>query len=440
MEPTPKAFKFRGVVEGFYGQPWSHHERLISLDYFKSFGMNLYIIGPKDASWQRLSWREPFDEDFLEEANELVAKGNQLGIQVTYSLSPGLSVIYSSVEDRTIVLEKFKQIASLGVTHFCLMWDDIDWELQDARDKIQYQYIEDGQSDFTNWVYQELITCREDISFTLCPMIYWGRNSNPYIKQLASNLNANVNIMWTGRQIRSEYLDTSDAIIFESDAGRSPFYWDNFPVNNLNLRNQLHAGPYMSREDTLSQHSVGIVVNPMNQMWASLLSLSTVGRYLCDPIKYSPWEAWESSLVELFPNELDREAAKTFFASFTNSQISNDSAPELRKILHQVRIYLNNSENIDAANLLTQYAQKVRKSYLRILSPEFQWPELKIQISSWLAKWLRAAELIEEIARQITLENQISTAAKAAYLELTSDRVEIFGEVLEDFLIELQGS
>ena len=38
----------RGVVEGFYGNPWSHEVRLSLLDFYGKFKMNTYLYGPKD--------------------------------------------------------------------------------------------------------------------------------------------------------------------------------------------------------------------------------------------------------------------------------------------------------------------------------------------------------------------------------------------------------
>ena len=38
----------RGTVEGFYGTPWSHDDRISQLRFYGQFKMNTYIYGPKD--------------------------------------------------------------------------------------------------------------------------------------------------------------------------------------------------------------------------------------------------------------------------------------------------------------------------------------------------------------------------------------------------------
>ena len=45
----------RGVVEGFYGTPWSHEVRLSLIDFYGKFKMNSYLYGPKDDHYHNLS-------------------------------------------------------------------------------------------------------------------------------------------------------------------------------------------------------------------------------------------------------------------------------------------------------------------------------------------------------------------------------------------------
>ena len=53
---------FRGVVEGFYGTPWSHEARLSQFDFYGRHKMNVYIYGPKDDPYHRGHWRVPYPE------------------------------------------------------------------------------------------------------------------------------------------------------------------------------------------------------------------------------------------------------------------------------------------------------------------------------------------------------------------------------------------
>ena len=55
---------YRGVVEGFYGTPWSHETRVSLLDFYGKFKMNSYLYGPKDDPYHSSPyWRLPYPEE-----------------------------------------------------------------------------------------------------------------------------------------------------------------------------------------------------------------------------------------------------------------------------------------------------------------------------------------------------------------------------------------
>ena len=59
---------FSGVIEGFYGPPWTLAERLELFRWMSAAGLNTYLYGPKDDLKHRAIWREVYTP---EEAAEL---------------------------------------------------------------------------------------------------------------------------------------------------------------------------------------------------------------------------------------------------------------------------------------------------------------------------------------------------------------------------------
>src|SRR5882762_9841033 len=49
-----------GVIEGFYGQPWTPAERFELFDRMASWGLNTYVYAPKDDFNHRAVWREHY--------------------------------------------------------------------------------------------------------------------------------------------------------------------------------------------------------------------------------------------------------------------------------------------------------------------------------------------------------------------------------------------
>ncbi len=52
-DPVGQGFQTRGVIEGFYGPPWSHQDRLDVLRFMGREGLNTYIYAPKDDPYHR---------------------------------------------------------------------------------------------------------------------------------------------------------------------------------------------------------------------------------------------------------------------------------------------------------------------------------------------------------------------------------------------------
>lgn len=52
----------RGVIEGFYGTPFSWDARIDMTSYMGQFKMNKYVYAPKDDPYHNAQWREPYPQ------------------------------------------------------------------------------------------------------------------------------------------------------------------------------------------------------------------------------------------------------------------------------------------------------------------------------------------------------------------------------------------
>ena len=106
---TQPSFRIRGVIEGFYGTPWTHEQRKRALVHFAKWNMNSFILAPKDDPWQRFDWKTPFSSSFIDKTRELVNHANELLIELSVCVSPGLTVCYSNTEDVEALLFRYQQ-------------------------------------------------------------------------------------------------------------------------------------------------------------------------------------------------------------------------------------------------------------------------------------------------------------------------------------------
>ena len=81
----------RGVVEGFYGVPWSHETRLNMLEMMGQYKLNSFVYAPKDDPFHfGEGWYREYPEDMQREFRELVevAEANHVSFVWTVHVSP----------------------------------------------------------------------------------------------------------------------------------------------------------------------------------------------------------------------------------------------------------------------------------------------------------------------------------------------------------------
>src|SRR4029453_157266 len=109
------SFPVRGVIEGFYGNPWSHEQRLDLVDFLAAHGMNTLVYAPKDDALGRRARRQLYTGDDLGRFTDLLDRCRGQGIELVYSISPGLSIRYSDADDIEALTGKLAAVAALGV-------------------------------------------------------------------------------------------------------------------------------------------------------------------------------------------------------------------------------------------------------------------------------------------------------------------------------------
>ena len=50
--------QYRGIVEGFYGFPYSVEDRLSLMEYMKDNKLNMFVYGPKGDPYHLGNWKD----------------------------------------------------------------------------------------------------------------------------------------------------------------------------------------------------------------------------------------------------------------------------------------------------------------------------------------------------------------------------------------------
>ncbi len=294
------SFPERGIVEGFYGPPWSHQERIEVLRFEGQRGMNAYYYAPKDDPYHRKLWRDPYPADETKRLGELVETAHANFVDFCFAISPGLSMTYSSEEDFSVLTRKLESVGKLGVSCFALFLDDVPQELQNPADQARFKTLAGAHIYLVNKLNRYLKSKSPANRLTVTPTVYtneWG--SRDYIKELGAGVNSEVNMVWTGTEVASPAITVAQAREWGKLLGRKPLVWDNFPVNDGRPW-RVFLGPLRNREADLPEAVEGVVSNPMIQAHASMIPLETVADYLWNSKAYDPAKSRQHAVESQF--------------------------------------------------------------------------------------------------------------------------------------------
>jgi hyaluronoglucosaminidase len=286
------ALPWRGTIEGFYGPPWSHEERLDHLRFCARNKLNSYSYAPKDDPYHRERWREPYPPAELARLAELVRLAEDLGVRFTYTIAPGLSMIYSSPDEQRLLFAKAEQLWAVGVRSFALLFDDIPAALQHPADVAEFGAEEGAAGAAHGRVCAEFrdrfLVPRGGDRLAMAPTEYAGIERSPYRTRLAETLPQDALVWWTGCDIVVGTVSRADIDGAAAAFGRDLLLWDNFPVNDFDAT-RLFLGPLLGRSTDLDGSRLhGISANPMVQASASRLALATVADWAWNPAAYDP--------------------------------------------------------------------------------------------------------------------------------------------------------
>ncbi|MEU6143784.1 beta-N-acetylglucosaminidase domain-containing protein [Streptomyces sp. NPDC047081] len=380
----------RGVVEGFYGTPWTHAERLDQLDFYGRTKQNVYVYSPKDDPYLRAQWRDEYPAAQLAQLKELVDRADANHVRFTYALSPGLSVCYSSASDIAALTRKFASLYDIGVRSFAIPLDDISYTKWNcAADEAKFGTgggaAGAAQAYLLNEVWKAFSADHTGLQpLEMVPTEYSDLADSPYKTALREQLDPAVVVEWTGVGVIAPTITTEQVKQARTVYGHPILVWDNYPVNDY-VTSRLLLGPYTGREPGVASAATGVTANPMIQGEASRLALFTSAAYLWNPAAYDPHAAFLASVRDL----AGPSAAKwlrVFAENNYSSQLDATESPTLTKLIAAFRKAYDEDSGLDRASAalsayFTDMAATPEQLRAHLANPGF----LK-ETSAWLDK------------------------------------------------------
>ncbi len=293
VSPTGVAAQ-SGVIEGFYGVPWSFRERRQLLAALAASGLGSYLYAPKNDPLHRELWREPYPADMLDSFAALAAAAEARNVTFFVGLSPFIDYDGEAPADRAALDAKLTAFLDRGIRGLALLADDIEFETDVTVDGA----LAARQVALVNELFAAFSARYPGLRLQFVPTVYSDQRrlswpgGQAYLEGLRG-LDPAIAILWTGTDVFCDTLAAGDLDAFRAATGRAPLLWDNFWANDAGdaLFGRLLLAPWSGRGPDLPPAVVGIGQNLGIQGALSRLTLATFGAWLREPAAYEPAEA-----------------------------------------------------------------------------------------------------------------------------------------------------
>lgn len=283
--------QFRGFIEGYYGNPWSHEDRIDLMKFGGEIKMNQYVFAPKDDPYHNARWRELYPESDLVKIRELAQAGNENKCFYVYALHTFMNnaVNFSSESsyqaDLQVIKNKFAQVIEAGVRQIAVLEDDSAGT--SAANIIKLM------TDLNTWLKQIKASTYPDLKTDIlyCPTDY-GSTTSSKLTAIHKGVSSEIHIVMTGGkvwgQVSNQFADGFyNGLNSSQKAGRYPYMWVNWPCNDNTKTSQIMGGHNYILEPGLDGSKYeGVILNPIQESEPSKVGIFTAADYC--------WNIWDA--------------------------------------------------------------------------------------------------------------------------------------------------
>lgn len=250
-----------GIIEGFYGKPWTWEEREATVAFLAPHGYRFYLYAPKADAFLRRHWQQDHPAATADALARLARRCADLGVRFGVGVSP-FEVEEFGAAERGALGRKLAFFDALGVRDLAILFDDMRGDVPGLAER---------QVEIVEWAAARTAADR----VIVCPSYYtddtvldrvFGARPEGYLEQLGAGLDERIEIFWTGPEVVSREYSPGHLRRVADQLRRKPFLWDNYPVNDGQRMSQfLHVRGFTGRPAVLAEHVAAHGVNPALQ-------------------------------------------------------------------------------------------------------------------------------------------------------------------------------
>ncbi len=251
-----------GIIEGFYGKPWTWDARKDTVTFLAPYGYRFYMYAPKADPFLRRKWQEPHPGHLAASIADLASHCREVGVRFGVGLSP--YELFNNFDDaaREALGRKLDFFDEVGIEDLAILFDDMRGDVPDLA-RLQVEIV--------HWCVDRTKATR----LVVCPSYYsddpildrvFGNRPERYVEDLGRDLAPDIEIFWTGEEVISRQYSIGHLERVTTQLGREPFIWDNYPVNDGQRMSQyIHLRGFTGRSAQMADHIAAHGINPLLQ-------------------------------------------------------------------------------------------------------------------------------------------------------------------------------
>lgn len=254
-----------GYIEGYYGRLLEWRERHALLDQLSRLDLSSYFYAPKEDTYHRLQWREPYPVEWRRAFALFTEHAQKTSIHIIAGVAPGLDFNFKHIsdgDDFKALVFKAKQLLEDGASAIALLMDDINVVYNnDAGFKSEGEAHAVLANALADAIGQSVFTV---------PRVYANElehESPGYTNGFCRHLHASHVIFHCGTHIVAPSVQAADYSAYQIHKQHRVAVWDNLYANDYCPR-RLFIGPWVGRSKRTE-----VMLNPTGMLATDALLL-----------------------------------------------------------------------------------------------------------------------------------------------------------------------
>ncbi len=323
--------KERGIIEGYYGVPYSAEVTKDLFRFMARYKMNTYMYGAKSDPYHSRFWSAPYPTQISEQEEkigyltqdmmrDITSVAAQCKVNFIWAIHPGKA--FADPQNTQIIsqiMTKFESMYSLGVREFGVFVDDVGVPSEKSIMKLCADNLTKLQEEIdAKWNADALQSKDMVRPLQYVPQLYaYGWTSlekgEIFFNSLA-NVPEKVNIYITGKNVWSVPNNEDLKLVTSWLGGRNVSWWWNYVCNDqdmtkifvadmyTNFRDESHIISNLRPDETLEKINT-LILNPMQQGELSKIGLFSVADYTWNNAAFNNDKSWEAAIKGVLGKE-----------------------------------------------------------------------------------------------------------------------------------------